>query len=459
MNKSSKFQIPSFKSKNKISSSKILFYAFLTWNLELGTWNCLRALTFDDLVAGAQAGGLGGSFVALAEGPQSLYVNPAGLSDLNIPHFYGGFGHYYSVPASNYHFSYLKPMYQGIVIGGGWQGSDSLVKKFDRFYLTWAEQSIFPGIPKEEQRFSWGMSLRALSLRERPGPNDSFDSAVGFGLDAGAKLEFPRSKTQFGASVIGIDSLMSKVQGPALNLGALQRFGAVSGMIDFRMRRELATFYPAVQVELFKGLGFLRAGRGLRLGELRTVSIGFGTAFSPVIIDTALVLPYEGFHRKEGAVMVSVGYALGGRHFYERFVGRAAVQAQELSQRIIALEQNRKKLAKENKDAETDLKVLREEIRALDERKRSDQTERALEEARQEQAQKKAAEEEQALKPKPVAEWPKQHRVIAGDTLRRIAATFYGDPELWELIYKVNSEKIERGLPKIGEVLMIPKPE
>jgi nucleoid-associated protein YgaU len=48
--------------------------------------------------------------------------------------------------------------------------------------------------------------------------------------------------------------------------------------------------------------------------------------------------------------------------------------------------------------------------------------------------------------------------VQAGDTLRKLAEKYYGDPAQWESIYEANPDKIERGLPVEGTTLTIPKP-
>jgi nucleoid-associated protein YgaU len=64
-------------------------------------------------------------------------------------------------------------------------------------------------------------------------------------------------------------------------------------------------------------------------------------------------------------------------------------------------------------------------------------------------------------KPKPAPPavvWPRQHRVQPGDTLRSIAEYYYRDAGLWEQIYEANRDKIDRGLPREGEVLSIPEP-
>ena len=48
--------------------------------------------------------------------------------------------------------------------------------------------------------------------------------------------------------------------------------------------------------------------------------------------------------------------------------------------------------------------------------------------------------------------------VKAGDTLRTMARRYYGDPNQWEKIYDANREKVERGLPSEGALLLIPAP-
>jgi nucleoid-associated protein YgaU len=88
-----------------------------------------------------------------------------------------------------------------------------------------------------------------------------------------------------------------------------------------------------------------------------------------------------------------------------------------------------------------------------------------------EELEYRAAEKEAALqgRPKPVEvkakprilppAWPKRHVVKAGDTLRTMAAQYYGDANQWERIYDANVSKVERGLPAEGATLVIPAPK
>lgn len=50
------------------------------------------------------------------------------------------------------------------------------------------------------------------------------------------------------------------------------------------------------------------------------------------------------------------------------------------------------------------------------------------------------------------------HRVVAGETLDRIAATYFGDPTRWRLLADANEVTDPLDLPP-GQVLVIPEPE
>lgn len=52
-----------------------------------------------------------------------------------------------------------------------------------------------------------------------------------------------------------------------------------------------------------------------------------------------------------------------------------------------------------------------------------------------------------------------QHTVIAGESLSKIAAHYYGDAAKWEIIYEANKALIGANpdLLKAGQVLKVPK--
>ena len=165
----------------------------------------------------------------------------------------------------------------------------------------------------------------------------------------------------------------------------------------------------------------------------------------------------------------------GAPAFFGSFVGQAASQSESLKAEIEKLEENRKALAAATRTAQTNrdiadgqLRVLEKRVRELQDeyrllQKKKEQTDYDLKEA---EIQKKAAIEPAPLpsavrKPAPAAPavWPREHVVVAGDTLRSLSKTYYNDPELWEQIYEANRTRIERGLPQEGAVLLIPEPK
>lgn len=446
---------------NKILAALTLCLALL---------NDCHALEPDDLITGAAIGSLGGAYAGLAEGSQSLFINPGGLAAIETDHIYSGLGVHYALPLSQYHFAYVHPLYAGIATAGGWQSIRYNLKATDRFYLSWSQQELLPWIPKSDHRFSWGLSFNAVNKVERTSLTENFKNKFGIGIDAGALLKFLRTNTQFGMSIIAADTINTDNSGPIFTLGAMQQWRPYSFLLDLRIRPNFTSLYPAAQKEIFHGLAIIRAGLGgirIKKGALRlsqdggftipkTLSLGFGANLSPLSVDMAIDLPYEGIQSLDGAAMVSVGYAFGGINYHEKFIGRAAGEAQRLSKEILTLEAKQKLVQKDLKDTEFNLKVLGEEIKAMEARRREDL---AGTELRRAEAERRHEESTSKLKPAPKPQWPKRHRVSEGDTLRGVAGQYYGDPELWEIIYKANPAKIVRGLPKVGEILEIPNPE
>lgn len=426
----------------------LLFLIFLTFRS--------HALEFEDIVAGARAGGLGWSYTALAEGYQTVFFNPGGLAFVENENVATGFGHYYTVPITSFHLNYLKPFYEGITGAAAWQSTRSSFKHLNRFSFSWSQMGKMPSwLGVQRQRFGWGMDLRILSLQKRTALADSFDSKLGMGVSMGALLDLPETKTKLGASLIGLDSANLDLKGPFMNLGVSQRYKFLNFLLDFRAREGLSTFYPGIEAGLYGDLLQIRAGRGIRLGEIQTVAFGFGFNVLPLTVDVGFHVPTEGLHRREGAAMVSVAYAFGGPHFYQKFSGFAAEESQNLAREIDELEAKKRRARTEAAELDRDLRVLREEAKVLRSRVREEGTESEL---RRAESERKREEEERARRKPPEEQWPKYRKVKAGDTLRAIAIQAYGDPNLWELIYKANPDKIVRGLPKVGEVLTIPKP-
>jgi nucleoid-associated protein YgaU len=62
------------------------------------------------------------------------------------------------------------------------------------------------------------------------------------------------------------------------------------------------------------------------------------------------------------------------------------------------------------------------------------------------------------IKEEPVIKFPVAHKVKEGETLMSIAEKYYKNKKLWKKIYEVNRDKIIKGVPIVGEILVIPEP-
>lgn len=58
----------------------------------------------------------------------------------------------------------------------------------------------------------------------------------------------------------------------------------------------------------------------------------------------------------------------------------------------------------------------------------------------------------------PEYKFPVAHKVKEGETLISISEKYYNDKKKWRKIYEVNKDKIIKGVPIVGEVLIIPEP-
>ncbi len=55
--------------------------------------------------------------------------------------------------------------------------------------------------------------------------------------------------------------------------------------------------YPGVEVDFLQRLLRFRVGKGVPLDTKDTIALGLGTNFSPLIIDFAMTVPFNGFNR------------------------------------------------------------------------------------------------------------------------------------------------------------------
>jgi len=430
--------------------------------------------SFDDFLPGAKAMAMGSAYSAVADDPNAIFYNPAGTA--NTPYAQSAT----SVARLN------SP------IGTLSAGALTYVRPFEPIntatigaaYLTERQDN---GGDKDEFMFHYSQEVKVPSLLlSRPlkvGANFKFvddtaapgdSSLFGIGFDAGV---LARSSFGLNGSMVLQDLNTNTGQPrPKLDLGTAYTWQKwLTGAADFRVRGDgLANFYPGVEAAFDQGLLKIRAGRGFQLNGVSQFSWGFGVNFSPVVLDVAMEIPTGGIHRQGGGYQMTFNYRFGAPSFSGTFVGNEASQAESLRSDIQKLEEKKKDLDAQAKESEThsqiseqNLDVLEKRVRETEDQyrelqKKNEETQFGIKESEIEDAAKKTLPSKPPLirKPKPKKKivWPIHHVVKPGETLRSMAKTFYGDGNLWELIYDANKDKVERGLPQEGVEFVIPAP-
>lgn len=417
---------------------------------------------FNDFVPGPRP------FTAAVDDPWSIYVNPAGSANAPYTQSTGGLGRLQSPVGTNTYMAlgYIRPFepIPTAVVGAGYyMGRQTEGGSKDVFAFHFSQEMRIKELPLSKP-LRVGGNFKFINIDKGEG------GAFGLGFDGGVL-----ARSNFGLSgAFSVRDLVSNVgiRRPTWTLGTAYAWRRwVSLMGDLRFRRGLAEYYPGIETTLLNGLIKTRLMRGYRLDGVENAAVGMTVNYSPVHIDAGVSLPTRGLHARGGGWQASASYRFGAPSFAGSFVGAAASAADALRTEISRLEERRDRLATEaqtqgsNRDVaanelsvlESRLKESQEELRLL--RKRRDELEYELTGLG---AERKALEPKPPKpKPKPAvrrAEWPKRHAAKDGDTLRSLAARYYGDAARWEPIYEANRDKVDRGLPRIGEILTVPEP-
>jgi phage tail protein X len=431
------------------------------------------AVAFNDVRPGARAMGMGSAFGAIADDPFGMYYNPAGSANTPYVQAAGSLGRLESPVGTLTHASgaYLRP-YEPIntaTIGASYDLERQLHSgDMDTLMFNYAQEyKVSNAIPLSKP-LKIGANFKFVNVDRGRGSGAGF----GLGFDAGAI-----ARTDMGLSVgVALTDLTSYTGVPRGGLllataYTWQKRYTFAG--DFRVKGGLAEFYPGVEASYLQGLLKLRMGRGLSLDGVTTVAFGLGVNLSPVVLDVAMSLPTSGINRSGGGYQASFSYRYGAPGFAGSFVGAAAAEAERLRHEIDNLEDRKKTLEVQTSNAETNKNAATGELRVLEKRAIEAQDEYRALLKKNEEIDYRTADMNAARQPaaKPLVlpkapprrpappSWPKRHYVAAGDTLRSLAAQYYGDPNLWEKIYDANPGSVDRGLPLEGSFLIIPSPK
>ncbi len=437
------------------------------------------AAVFSDILPGARPAGMGYAYTAVSDDAWGMFYNPAGLA--RTPFTMAGFtlGRQLS-PEGNlaYHaWSYARPLpiLPGSTVGAGYLGleqADGRGKgnaEKNELVLHFSDAFTFPQY-YITRPFNAGANFKIAQVAS-PGKGNK----LGLALDGGVLFEAP-SDLRLGLSILDLTTGLG-VPAPSVNFGTSWVWdNRVTFAADLRIRPGLTQFFPGVEWSLFQRLLKFRLGKGLPLNGSGQLALGLGADFSPLSLDFTLGIPSAGWNRTGGTYLLSVQWRFGAPEFHGRFVGSAARRAEDLRSEIEELERRRKDAEARAHASEADKESLDGQLRAEEERLRqvqedSRKLETEVERRRYDVGHPPAEPPKAALvpaprpAPKPVRKaeprktaFPLRHLVAPGDTLRRLADRYYGDPTLWEAIYDANPDKVERGLPIEGTILLVPAP-
>ncbi|MDI6757984.1 MAG: hypothetical protein QME32_08210 [Endomicrobiia bacterium] len=323
---------------------------------------------------------------------------------------------------------------------------------------------IFRGFAPASALFSKNLSSREFAVSAAFGRPERFDFLPGFswGARAGAVADyvgeikpdftlgaqFPVDVWRLGAAITGGGESASARLGGATYV--LDEY-LVAADIDTKSK-----IYLGFETGVYGALGRVRAGFNTRD---EAVSVGFGAYLWPYALDVYYMVPFE--IKSSGRFGFSFVCRFGGYNFSQVLLERNTEKTMYLEKRI--------------SDSKAELSTLNKKLLETEEayRKARDFVDILDSEASEIIKQKLKLMKGPAVEPAPSAPpparpassapapkrvWPFRHRAAAGDSLRSLAQQYYGDANKWQKIYDANRNKIERGLPKLGEDIVIPAP-
>jgi len=406
------------------------------------------------IMPGPRQNSMGGAFSSIADDPYAVFYNPAGLS--NLSNIQAGFSLARRMSPlageGEVAFAYARPSpdianqtagFGYYAVRQGVQGSRN------SFSFAMGSRTTIKYFQKP---LLYGGGLKLVNMRHAQQSN------VGLGFDGGILLE---SNSGLKTSLVLTD-LVAGLGGSlaTLTLGNSYRYGGTVFAVDLRARGEYSEFFMGAERDLFNGLLQARAGKGFNLDKGDYLALGLGVNTLPLTLDLTWSMPWKGFNQQAGYYGISAAYRFGAPSFNEKLVGEAARKAEELKTQINDLRSQRAALEtsvatyRVNKNMlQSDLSMMQTRLRNTEEQLKT--LELQILEA---QDRKEKPKPVKTYVPPPPEKWPKLHKAETGETLRSIASKYYGNPNLWERIYRANEKHISKGLPVEGSVFTIPAP-
>ncbi len=369
--------------------------------------------------------GLGGSAVAISDDLGSIRKNPSGLAFIPESQIAFNAGNYVSAdkagPSLGIDYAhFLRKI--GVVSG-----------YFKKSFSDDGADMIGVAIGRKErttENFFWGARIGAL--------------AAGLDLNLGAR--YKKMNYDFGVSAYDIPNENRRVQ-----FGVARKFDEYLICLDFDTKGKL---YLGAEAGVYGDMGNLRVGVN---SSEKTICLGFGSYLWPYGIDVFYGIPWD--FKGTGRFALSLFYRFGGFDFSQILLNKNTEKAVALENKILEMKTRLNVLNKSLVETEDAYKKARDFVDILD----SEASSLIKKKLKEHRGDPEPPPKETTIKSPPARAkeskplWPIKHKVIPGDSLRSLAERYYGNPNRWQSIYDSNRDKIERGLPKIGSELTIPK--
>lgn len=426
---------------------------------------------------GARPIALGNGYSAVAGDSYSLFYNPGGLALLNQKELVFDYGRSSSEGESSrtdfngiYSFPYRhKDKFYPIGVGFYAERAAPGANIIDLTVGSAADAPVdrwTKGLIKLPVKMGAALTIRSQKgheVTDRVGATE-----LGLGLTVGAYSQINR-RWQVGGALRDLYSGDANPPGPSAIVGAVHQYREY---LNLHADLELANsgvwkFHPGMEWLLARGVVRPRLGWGFRdNGGVDSLATGIGFYASPFQIDIAYLIPLKTLNDNMHQYRASLSYRFGTPRFTEIYYDRALEAASQLDQNVLSLTVREAELKESLNELEQKRRMTREELDNMKARIESLKNQDLLgqKNAQINQLRDRVAALELALsgqrnQVKQLTEKRdsiRTHTVVSGDTLQSIAKEYYGDPNQWKKIYNANSDKIERGLPKVGSKLVIP---
>lgn len=458
----------------------ICLFFFISYPFPLIPYPCLFA-SFEDVSSGARMRSLGGAFVSLADDNETIFVQPAGITNITFPEFSFTFGRPIVGLSDGSEISDNVVLFAIPVLKHGGAGlgykNTSLKQAYTEETMTGSFAWKFKSI------ISTGLSIKYLRIKYDSDNYTRIDPVfsntyerTGADIDFGILIKLlPYLNFGYsGQNILGTD-MGIKDQNKTLRV---DRFGftykeeTLSMNVEGVLKNSNYQLLSGIEKTFFRDLLGVRVGVGTGSMDFRQFSAGIGINFRQFRLDYAWDRSLSGIEKTSGTHYLTVFTRIGKSETAKKSENaKAQIKDSQIQTKILTSEAvisntpaNIANLTPKSTDTiflpliqapiyqvqpET---VISTVVTATPSIKKK-------ENAFKQEPPKKIKTTVPKLKlTQTSTEQPAgmTHKVVGGDTLPMLAEKYYGKKTKWLKIYEANKDKIEKGSLKQGEILIIP---